>query len=192
MVYLIYKLIKNYKNNFYYHCIVLFLIFTIFNFASISHYLLIILLLSIIWNYNLNINNKKIFIIIFSIIFFTFSILFSSKYFLEENKLNKNKNYITNNILLLKIKYSYSIKNLNNLSVTKYFDLWNDLWEQNQKKQAIFYYKKWLSKLPNMWDINSKYYNNIIIKNLFIKKRFYSEKFSDLKQILEKVKINIK
>jgi hypothetical protein len=38
-----------------------------------------------------------------------------------------------------------------------------------------------------MWNINSKYYDNNLIKNLFIPERFYSEKFSNLKEVLKRV-----
>ena len=38
-----------------------------------------------------------------------------------------------------------------------------------------------------MWNNNSKYYNNYLIKKLFVPERFYSEKFSNLKEILKRV-----
>jgi hypothetical protein len=34
---------------------------------------------------------------------------------------------------------------------------------------------------------NSKYYDNYFIQKLFIPERFYSEKFSNLKEILKRV-----
>jgi len=34
---------------------------------------------------------------------------------------------------------------------------------------------------------NYAFYNNYIIKNLFVPERFYSEKFSNLKEILKRV-----
>jgi hypothetical protein len=38
-----------------------------------------------------------------------------------------------------------------------------------------------------MWDKNSLWYNNYLINKLFTPERFYSEKFSNLKEILKRV-----
>ncbi len=56
-----------------------------------------------------------------------------------------------------------------------------------QQEVAMDYYKKWLSKLPDLWDKDSSYYDDIFIKNTITGNRFFSEKYSSLKKILEKV-----
>lgn len=75
---------------------------------------------------------------------------------------------------------------LNSKSVENNFYCWNLLW-QIDKDLSIQYYNNWLSKTPDLWNSNSKYYNNFLIKNFVDKKRFFSEKYSNLEIILKRV-----
>lgn len=208
MLYSIYKLINNYKNNIYFHSIILFFIFTIFNYPSISHYLIIILVISIIIKYNNKydfIKNKGInyFIIFILLISTNLWIYFSIINYTNEYKNKLNENNINNNYFIKKIKsedYIYElfinwIWNIENTceklikyenSVENNFYCWNILWNYNKNKSKQ-YYSKWLNKLPDMWNKDSIYYDNNIIKNIFIPERFYAEKFSNLKEILKRV-----
>ena len=38
-----------------------------------------------------------------------------------------------------------------------------------------------------MWNKDSIYYNNFLIKKLFISERFYAKKFSNIKEILKRM-----
>ncbi|MDD2907231.1 MAG: O-antigen ligase family protein [Candidatus Gracilibacteria bacterium] len=200
-LYIIYNFIKNYKNNPYFHSILLFLIFNLFNFSSIIHYFFIILIISIIYKKSKNIKNAyllKIFFIIISI----FSIISSIIYYKEENKSFLSKNYTSNieiytnlkneNIenSILKSNNSYEIicKNLTQSINSAENNLFcGDLFWNIDKKISIYYYKKGLEKLPDMWNKNSMYYDNIFVKKLYNENRFFSEKFSNLKLILDRI-----
>jgi len=66
-----------------------------------------------------------------------------------------------------------------------YFLCWKIFYELWSKKIWLQYYKKWLDKLPDLWNTNSKYYNNIIFNKIISTHRFFSEKYSDIKNILK-------
>lgn len=207
----IYKIFKNYKNikykyKKYYESLFLFFIFTIFNFPSIAHYTIIIL----IWTYiyqksyiNTKLNYYKIFLINSILITSIFWIYFNTIYYIEEHKIYQNSSYISSNILYNKIKSENYKKNIfwewftnienmcENLilysnSIENNFYCWNILWKID-KKLAIIYYNQWLSKTPDLWNQDSKYLDNYIIKNFVDKKRFFSEKYSNINQILERI-----
>ncbi len=101
----------------------------------------------------------------------------------------KSKQYLINQILTLK-----DIKNdCNNLviyfpSAENYFYCWDILEEYLYKDTAKEYYELWLNKLPDLRNKNSKYYNNIFIKNFISWNRFFSTKYSNIKEILKKIK----
>ena len=38
-----------------------------------------------------------------------------------------------------------------------------------------------------MWDNDSKYFNNFFVKNLYNKNRFFSEKYNNLNEVLERL-----
>ncbi|PID87700.1 hypothetical protein CSB07_00050 [Candidatus Gracilibacteria bacterium] len=106
---------------------------------------------------------------------------------LEKEKLKSEKYYLT------KI---YSLKNpekdckkliKNYYSVENYLFCGNFLWEIGKYKDAKSYYKNGTKKLPDLWNDNSKYYNNIIIKKFISGNRFFSEKYSNIKQILKRI-----
>jgi hypothetical protein len=71
-------------------------------------------------------------------------------------------------------------------SAEDYFFCWNMLEKKWYKKEAIIYYEKWLKKIPNLWEKKSPYLNNFLIKNTINGNRFFSEKYSNIKDILEK------
>ncbi|MDD3144559.1 MAG: O-antigen ligase family protein [Candidatus Gracilibacteria bacterium] len=202
MGYVLYYFGKSYKNNIYFHSILLFLIFNLFNFSSIVHYLFIILIISIIYKKSDNFKNNyllKIFFLIISI----FSIISSSIYYNEENKTFINQKYksknqifqdlkdenIENKILKSDSSYEEICKNLTKTINSAENNLFcGDLFYNIDNKISINYYKNGLEKLPDMRNENSKYYNNIFVKKLYNENRFFSNKFSNLKVILEKVK----
>ena len=76
---------------------------------------------------------------------------------------------------------------LNYTSVENYFYCWKILENFWYIKESNELYKKGLSKLPDLWNINSEYNDNFLIKNTVDKKRFFSEKYSPIKEILEKI-----
>ncbi len=205
-----YKYSKN-KNQFYFHSIFLFLIFTIFNFSSISHYLIIILIWSIIYNSsnkNIKFCQKNIanFLILILSIFWFFWIYFSINYYIQEYNIKQNSNYKSNFYLYEKIKLEDYEKNLfwNNFvsiqnmcewlisysdSVENYFYCWNLLWNMDEEL-AKKYYNKWLTKLPDLRNQDSNYNKQFLIKNYVDQIRFFSDKYSNLKEIIERVKKN--
>jgi hypothetical protein len=68
-----------------------------------------------------------------------------------EKKLILSDNFIT--------KYNYA---------ENYFYVWNIFWDLWKKEIAKKYYKKWLNKLPDLWNKNSKYYKEFLVKKLKI------------------------
>lgn len=71
-----------------------------------------------------------------------------------------------------------------------YFYCWEFLEYLAKEDLAIAYYKNWLNLLPDLWNTDSKYYNNFFIKKFIDWKRFFSEKYSNINSILDKVKNN--
>ncbi len=100
----------------------------------------------------------------------------------------KSKNYylskITNTKNLLKTCEELVKKHS---SAENYFLCWDYLEKFWYKKESKEFYKKWLKKLPDLWNKDSKYYDNFFIKNFIDWKRFFSEKYGDIREILEKV-----
>ena len=41
--------------------------------------------------------------------------------------------------------------------------------------------------IPDMWNNDSKYFNNFFVKNLYNKNRFFSEKYNNLNEVLERL-----
>lgn len=200
--FIIFNYIKNYENNAYFHSILLYIIFLIFNFPSIIHYIILIIIIAIIYIKN---NKQKLDYYGFKIIFILisiFSIISSFLYYREENRTFINKKYNSNVITYIKLKNenieNYIIKHQKNYKnicylLTKKIDsvennifCWNILWNID-KNLAIYYYKKWLSKLPDMRNNYSTYKSNIFVKKLYNKNRFFSDKYSNIKIILERL-----
>lgn len=72
-------------------------------------------------------------------------------------------------------------------SAENYFYCWQLLESQWDMMLSKNYYNKWLSKLPDLWNENSIYWNNYFVKHTITWNRFFSEKFWDIPQVLEKV-----
>lgn len=62
---------------------------------------------------------------------------------------------------------------------------------KNLEKQEIAkdFYRRWLQKLPDLWDADSPYWVKYFIKNTITGNRFFSPKFWDIAQILEYLEI---
>jgi hypothetical protein len=201
-IYLIYKLFKLAKSN-YKISLILALIFLCFNYASISSYLIIILLISFLFIINKNnskfhLKNKKISIIIFFIICL-FSIIWSyfSYQLYSSEILIYNWKYIEAQRNYIFWKKIYEIKTCEkelkswNKSAEIYFYCGNIKYNPKNPKIWINYYKLWLQKLPDLWNKDSKYFNNIFIKNNpDILHRFFSKKYSNITKILEIINKN--
>ncbi len=205
LTFIVFKIFKNYKDIPYCNYLILFFLFCIFNFPWITHYLIIILIWSIIFKplptSPSQGRSKILIIILFISIFWAY---FSSINYYNEVKIKNNSDFVSKNYFIQEINKEQFEKNLfknsdwdfyklcSNLtnkipSVENYFYCWNLFWDFNDKELSIMYYNKWLNKLPDMWNKDSKYYNNFLIKELFIPERFYAEKFSNLQEILKRV-----
>lgn len=206
LIYFLYIFKTKFKKQSIYFSIIIFLIFCLFNFASVATYLLIVIFIAYIAKKHYKKNNyyiTKIFFITISII----SIVFSIFYYIDQNKKYNNKNYFTENRILKNIYLEnpennifYKNSDINIIceeltnfsqSVETYFYCWNNMYYSNRDK-AIKYYELWLNKLPDMYNSQSKYYNNFLIKNIFNYDRFISDKYSNLQEILNRVKNNQK
>lgn len=206
IVYIFYYIIKKYKNKYNYNILIIFFVFCFLNFPWITHYIILLLLWTFIIKENWIKTIKNIYIYYFIYLFIWIIwfiwIYFSTIYYIQEYS-NKNNLNIINSKIIENIKkenyVKYIIKNskenkeilcekiINNKNTAEnYIYCWNILWFYN-KNLAINYYKKWLEKLPNMWDENSKYYDNFLIKKLFITERFFSEKYNNLNEILDRI-----
>lgn len=69
-----------------------------------------------------------------------------------------------------------------------YLWCWNIMEIENYKKESQIFYKKWLSLLPDLWDKNSDYYNNFFVKYTISLNRFLSEKYWNLRRIIDLTK----
>jgi hypothetical protein len=204
-LYLILKLIFK-KYWVYKHSLVLALIFLCFNYASISSYLIIVLIISLI---NKNTNKTSILnsfsfsgergyilyiltiflITIFSIFWWYHSYkLYNSEILIyKENYIEAKNNYIFWE-KIYKIDTCEELIEKWDKSVETYFYCWNIKYNKNSPEAWIKYYKLWLEKLPDLWNKNSQYFNNILIKdNPDILHRFYARKYSNLEVILKRV-----
>lgn len=220
-LYTVYKFIKNFKNSPEEIGIVLFVIFCIFNYPSITSLFVWILLLSIISKrYTLKevsinkwVSVITIWIIWISSIFITTKLYISELYF-KKNEYTKAIQVFPNTKVFYKLgkseywakyewlkseayfisKIIYSgeiIKSCNNLvtnfySAENYFYCWKLLEESGYVTEAISYYKEGLKKIPDVWNPESIYFDNFLIKHTFSEKRFFHEKYSNLQEILKK------
>ena len=203
------------KNIPYLESLILFFTFTIFNFSWITQYLIILLMWTIVYkNYVIpseqTDHTKKSSIILPKILLITFFIFISMfwfhfylSYYIEEYKSHIDNNDISSNYLYNRIKledyeknlFGKWFKNIEDMckkiinyssSVENYFYCWDLLWKNN-KKLANEYYTKWFNKLPDLWNKNSKYNNQFLIKHFVDKKRFFSTKYSNINEILNKL-----
>lgn len=194
------KIFKYFKNTPEYHSIIIFLIFTFLNFASIINYIFLIFLLAYI-SKNKIIKKKNYLLKFLIIIISTISCLLSFLYYKEEHNKYINENYTSkynfyNNIYLENPEYKIFNQDFspitlcerltNKISSAENFFYCGDILWDLDKELSEKYYKKWLKIIPDMRNKKSLYYNNIITRTLFNKKRFFSEKFSNLQIILKK------
>ena len=92
------------------------------------------------------------------------------------NILNKEWQIIISEFLQ---KYNYA---------ENYFYIWDLFWNKWKKEIAKKYYKKWLEILPDLWNKDSKYYDDFLVKKLKIDDhRLTSEKYW-LAKVLKRVK----
>lgn len=184
--------------------IILFLLFNLLNFPTVSSYLILIFIISLAYintnKYNNVVLNKLSIASIF-LLSITF-IVINWVYFKQENtkyldSFNKSKPSISSiiqnenkeiQILNKNIFEEEKCKELikNSSSVENYFYCWNLLHIKNIEL-AKNYYSLWLKKLPDLRIENSKYYNGIFINKNNVKHRFFSEKYSNILQILDRL-----
>ncbi len=72
-------------------------------------------------------------------------------------------------------------------SVESLFYCGNFAWNTWETELAKVYYDLWLKKLPDLWNANSVYHSNFIISQYVDGTRFFSPKYSNLKEILERM-----
>jgi hypothetical protein len=158
------------------------------------------------------------FFLIIAIIFSLISVFFSYKFYLSETKNIKNKTKIflynpknfyeiwnykkgleiekikSKNYFLSKIISQWNLKKnclelVNNYSIAEnYFLCGNYFFQIWDKKNSNYFYNLWLKKIPDLWNKNSIYYKNKFLKFFIQKQRFLNKKYSNLKEILERVK----
>jgi hypothetical protein len=230
-IYTSFQILKLTKNTYYFDIFIIFFIFCFFNFAWVSHYLFLILILALfikneniklsLYNFNIKyipfiisitIISINIYIIIFSTRFYIAEMHYKSwnlekaintfcypKYYFEVWDFKKWLKYydfppiIYYQIMILKDDKNNLITNCNKLVsiyniAENYIWCWNLMEKENYKKESLDFYKRWLSKLPNLWDKNSIYYNNFFVKYTISWNRFLSEKYWNLKQIIDLTK----
>lgn len=72
-------------------------------------------------------------------------------------------------------------------SAENYFycgNIFDELWNTETSKK---YYTLWLTKLPDLWNDDSLYWDNYFVAKTITGNRFFSEKFWDIHSILKKV-----
>jgi len=177
----------------YKQALVLALIFLCFNYASIASYLVIVLFISfLIPPFKGGLGGALNFIVIFFITsfsivwaYFSYELYKSEIMIYKWNYINWQRNYIFWE-KIYKIKTCEEELESWNKSAEVYFYCWDIKYNKDNPEAWIKYYKLWLKKLPDLWNKNSKYYDNILIKNNpDILHRFYAKKYSDLEEILK-------
>lgn len=174
-----FRLVKKRKNNFYIKNI-----FTI-KILFISFFLWIIILFSCLYIWEVFAYKKD---------FKTASKFFSHPSYLYEKldfnlsrKLfsEKSPDYFIKKIL----NFWNSEDNCNDLlkkypSGENYFFCWDILKQKWRYSQAKYFYRIGMKKIPNLWNKNSPYWDNFFVKNTISGNRFFSEKYSNLREIL--------
>ncbi len=224
-LYITFLILKLTKYTYYYDIFIIFFVFCFFNFAWISHYLFLTIILSIFLkkdNLKIELSKFKInAIFIIPIIFCLVSIIYWTRFFIAEiyyKDLNLDKAMKTFTYPIYYFEfwdyekwlsfyssppmpyYQYKIiKNENNLLINcenlvknyniaeNYIWCWELLEKENYKKESQIFYKKWLSLLPDLWNKNSTYYDNFFVKYTISWNRFMSEKYWNIKKIINSV-----
>ncbi|MCH2188592.1 hypothetical protein MK079_02065 [Candidatus Gracilibacteria bacterium] len=211
------------KSNIYVHSLVLMSIFLIFNYTSVVHWMIVIVLVGILLSgknikkYTLknNIFLKTGIIGITSTIIFLIGSLYTGEiyakkgeylrasqhfplpnyfYRLGEYELGKKwEGYASEEYFVSQVVHDNDIlSSCHNLithytTVENYFYCGEIFEKRGYTNEAKKYYQAGLDILPNLWNPNSVYYNNFIIKYFVDGKRFMSEKYSSLAEILKKI-----
>ena len=135
LVFLLYKLYKNYQNNYLYHSLIIFLAFTIFNFASVASYLLLVLILACISSQDKKVS-YNFFITMVLLIFWSVWVYYSSLLYYSEVKVAKNQYALAINI------FPYVANN--------YFAIWEpELWKKYLWYESSKYYISKIQKWEN-------------------------------------------
>jgi hypothetical protein len=164
---------------------------------------------------NFHFSLSKIFIIFYSLFsIFLFSSFFTAEHFFYEKQYKKAISYFSHPNYFYELNlferwktienflssnyFRKKILNLRNYeencreflvlytSAEDYFYCWNIAEKKWNLKKAKIYYQEWLKKIPNLRENYSPYWNNFFVKNLITGNRFFSEKYSDIKNILDK------
>lgn len=72
-------------------------------------------------------------------------------------------------------------------SAETYFYCGNYAWNIWEQETAKWYYRWWLMKIPNIWDKESVYHSLFLTKNFIDGRRFFSEKYSNIWEVLERM-----
>lgn len=226
-IYLVIHFLQSFKVNFHpvKISIVLFLLFWVFQFFSISVYLIVLLLIAVIYNDTKERDRKNntdytsysivVWIAILSIFWgynsfklYSAEILYANKNYNIANETFSHPDYLVElwDYSEAKIReWIYSQKNLRYSVI-----LWKDIVSWCKKlvssypsaenyfycgkvlegfekgDEAMSYYINWLEKMPDLWNDDSKYWDRYFIKHTITGNRFFSEKFSDISEILKK------
>lgn len=68
-----------------------------------------------------------------------------------------------------------------------YIWCWRLLEQNNYKSESNDFYKKWLLKLPDIWNSDSKYFWNYFVKNTITWNRFFSSKYWNIEEIINSI-----
>lgn len=202
LTYIFYKFIICNKKHKYYHVFIISWLFLMLNFSSISSYIILCFLVTIQQQrkYTYTINIQTYFTSFLISILCIWIIIMGSLYYYEEYKLSNNNIYFTKNWIINNLRTEnrekhifYTSQNSRSLcntlikyinSVENYFYC-GQIISQIDKYNSQRYYILWLNKIPDMRNKESEYFQNIFVKYLFSQERFFSEKYSHLKEILE-------
>lgn len=218
--YIIYILIRSWKNNYLYHSIILFLIFTIFNFASVASYLIVVLISACISSQKITYKFTSVFPIVFILLawismwsassFYSAETLAYTKnyekavrvfpynynyyeYLNDTNAIKKYAGYKTNSYFITQLQIGADPKETceaftnSRKNAESYFYCGNLFWNNNSPELALQYYERWLVIIPDLWNQDSIYYSSTIISQYVDGTRFFSPKYSNLNDILERV-----
>lgn len=201
-----YFLIKTYKKNPVYDAIILVVLFELFNFPSITLYLLILFFLPEIFK------NRKDCIIIHSrtlkvglSLLLIWSAFITGNFYLSEMYRYKGNETKANQIYLLKRWNTYKSENdyrdfilrkgqkeqtCQQLtqqfpSAENYFFCWEVFKNIEKINISKEYYQTGFAKLPDLRNKNSPYWDNIFVSSTITGNRFFSPKYGDIKTAIQ-------
>lgn len=222
-VYSLYSFIKKINNTYVSHSIVLFLLFGIFHFFSVTSYALVVLLISVFLKSESSRVQQwwmtqwvQVFIIFACLIWAYYSLqLYQSEIFFKQKKYTLAEETFSHPKYLIELwnysqahSYEWLISSYNykNQIITEahkwelcekltqtypssenYFYCGNILEKIDTPQRSLQYYHKGLALLPDLWNTDSPYWEKYFIKHTITGNRFFSEKFWDVAQIVQKV-----